>query len=189
MPLDILFAASLGMLTWTFLEYWIHRYLGHVHRHNIFAREHLRHHAEGDYFAPAWKKLAAAAVVATVLATAFSLALGPRLGVTGALSFVGTWLGYEWIHWFAHVHPGSTAYGRWVRRNHFTHHFHHPKGCHGVTTPLWDIVFGTWKAPPACIVVPDRVAMVWLVDDAGQLRPEFSGTWRLRGRRAARAAK
>jgi len=45
-----LLALAAGALSWTFLEYWIHRYAGHVHRRNPFAREHLRHHAQGDDF-------------------------------------------------------------------------------------------------------------------------------------------
>ena len=30
------------------------------------------------------------------------------------------------------------------RRNHMVHHFKRPHQLFGVTTPLWDYVFGTW---------------------------------------------
>ena len=51
-------AIVLGALTWTLLEYCAHRWLGHVHRRNAFGAEHTRHHSQGDYFAPPWKKVA-----------------------------------------------------------------------------------------------------------------------------------
>ena len=59
MSISVVGFALLGALTWSFLEYCIHRWLGHDRRFrkNVFAREHIRHHIEGNYFAPTWKKL------------------------------------------------------------------------------------------------------------------------------------
>jgi hypothetical protein len=56
-------AAVAGAAAWTFLEYVIHRWLGHHPRlrGNPFGVEHVRHHSEGNYFAPNRKKAAAAA--------------------------------------------------------------------------------------------------------------------------------
>jgi hypothetical protein len=187
MPYDMLLAVCFGALTWTLLEYLIHRFLGHVHRTNLFAREHLRHHAEGNYFAPAWKKVAAAVVFALLLGPPAALLVGVRTGLVYVLAVIGAWLAYEWIHWWAHVHPGWTAYGRWVRRNHFAHHFHHPRLGHGVSSPVWDLAFGTWKAAPERIEVPERLAMRWLLDERGELRPEHAAGWTIR-RRSAHAA-
>jgi sterol desaturase/sphingolipid hydroxylase (fatty acid hydroxylase superfamily) len=36
---------------------------------------------------------------------------------------------------------------RYLKKHHMTHHFANPKGYFGVTSPLWDIVFGTLKQP------------------------------------------
>ena len=57
-------AVLLGAFTWTFLEYVIHRFLGHFPRlrKNPFGVEHVRHHIEGNYFAPSYKKLAIGAI-------------------------------------------------------------------------------------------------------------------------------
>lgn len=182
MPYDLLAASLLGGLTWTLLEYLLHRFLGHQHRHNVFAREHLRHHAEGNYFAPAWKKVAAAALFAALLGVPAAALVGARVGLGYVWSVIGAWLAYEWVHWWAHVHPGWTAYGRWVRRNHFSHHFHHPRQCHGVTSPIWDLAFGTWAAPPERIEVPERLAMPWLTDPSGALRDELTDGWTIKRR-------
>ena len=65
----MILALFLGVLTWSLLEYLIHRFLGHEPRTrpNPFAAEHIRHHSEGDYFAPTWKKVLAAALLTAVL--------------------------------------------------------------------------------------------------------------------------
>jgi hypothetical protein len=51
---------------------------------------------------------------------------------------------------------------------------------HGVTSPLWDKVFGTYEAP-AQVRVPRRLAMIWLVDEQGELRAEFADRYVLVG--------
>ncbi len=57
--MSIAVAAIVGALTWSFLEYVIHRWLGHDRRFrgNPFGVEHIRRHAEGGYFAPNKKRL------------------------------------------------------------------------------------------------------------------------------------
>ena len=51
---------------------------------------------------------------------------------------------------------------------------------HGVTLPLWDKVFGTAEAP-AVVRVPRRLALPWMVDEAGELRPELANDYVLVG--------
>ncbi|MEQ1508521.1 MAG: sterol desaturase family protein, partial [Myxococcota bacterium] len=77
---------------------------------------------------------------------------------------VGGWLMYEGLHRAIHVWPARTAYGRWARRHHLHHHFADPARNHGVSTPIWDWVFGTW-VPVDEVVVPPRQAakLPWLV--------------------------
>ena len=55
---------------------------------------------------------------------------------------------------------------------------------HGVTWSVWDHVFGTYEAP-GCVRVPRRMAMVWLVDEDGALRPEFAADYEVVGRSTA----
>ncbi len=175
-----------GMISWSLMEYLIHRFLGHKHRNNPFAGEHLRHHAEGNYFAPPWKKVGAAVLVVGLAAPLASLLVGPALGTLYAVSFTSTYLTYELFHLRAHTHAGSTAYGRWLRRHHFAHHFHGAAYNHGVTSSVWDHVFGTYKAPPAVIRVPAKLAMVWLLDpSSGEVHAHLTEGWALRGQRRA----
>ena len=180
----VVLAALLGVLTWTFLEYVIHRWMGHDERFHKtpFGREHVRHHIEGNYFAPTWKKLIVAAVLTALLSAPAVLLVGAAPGlayVAGLMIFYGV---YEVSHRREHTHPGFGAYGRWARRHHFHHHFVDGRSNHGVTTPLWDVVFGTYQKPGA-IRVPQQLCMSWLRDPTtGDIRAEYADTFSLRGR-------
>lgn len=178
-------ALFLGVLTWSFLEYVIHRWLGHDRRFrgNPFGKEHLRHHVEGDYFAPTWKKLVFAAV-ATAIMSVPAVALAGVYGAAWVAGFVGFYGVYEVLHRREHTHAGIGAYGRWARRHHFHHHFVDGRSNHGVTSPLWDLAFGTYQAP-AVIPVPQRLCMAWLLDpETNDVRAEHASRYVLRAAKA-----
>ncbi|MCC7074427.1 MAG: sterol desaturase family protein [Deltaproteobacteria bacterium] len=171
-----------GPALWSLAEYLLHRFLGHDRRTmpNPFAAEHTRHHAEGDYFAPSWKKALVALVMVPLLGALSALLVGPALGLAFALSFTCAYLGYEWLHRRLHTHRGVGLVGRALRRHHFHHHFGDPKSNHGVTSPLWDLAFGTRRAPGR-IRVPPRMRMRWLIDDeSGEVRAELQPYYELR---------
>jgi sterol desaturase/sphingolipid hydroxylase (fatty acid hydroxylase superfamily) len=175
-------AALLGIATWSVLEYAIHRWLGHDKRwiRNVFGVEHTAHHARGHYFAPTWKKGLAAVIVAGVAIGPAVAVAGPSLGGAYVAGFVGFYLTYELIHRLNHTHAGWGPYGRWARRHHFWHHFHDPKANFGVTSPVWDVVFGT-RVVPGRVLVPERLAMPWLVDPAtGEVRAGLAEMYGLR---------
>jgi sterol desaturase/sphingolipid hydroxylase (fatty acid hydroxylase superfamily) len=178
-------AAVAGAFTWTFLEYVIHRWLGHDGRFrgNPFGVEHVRHHAQGGYFAPNIKKVAAAAVVALALGPPAWL-LGGAVAVAWVAGLVLTFGAYEVFHRREHTHAGWGRYGRWARAHHFHHHFVDTRVNHGVTSPLWDLVFGTYRRV-GIIPVPRKLAMAWLLDDNGAVRAEHAHRYSVRdGRRA-----
>jgi sterol desaturase/sphingolipid hydroxylase (fatty acid hydroxylase superfamily) len=176
-----------GAVTWSAAEYFIHNYLGHrfAKKRNFFSAEHVRHHATTSYFAPSYKKAIAAAVVgAAVAPVAISLA-GPRRGIAYTAGFVGTYLGYELLHRRAHTHPPTNAYGRWLRKHHFHHHFHDPSVNHGVTSPLWDRLMGT-HVVPGKVRVPQKHAMDWLVDaSTTEVWPRYQDDYELVRKRSA----
>jgi sterol desaturase/sphingolipid hydroxylase (fatty acid hydroxylase superfamily) len=179
-PLAI--AALLGAATWTLAEYVLHRFVFHAPRASALgAREHRQHHADPDYFAPWWQK-ALAALAATALLLPLAAA-GLPLGLVFTLGFIAMYLLYEVLHRRVHTRPPRGPYGRWRRRNHLAHHFHDPRRAHGVTTPLWDVVFGT-RLPAGPVRVPRRLAMRWLLDEHGAVRAPFAADYRLVGARA-----
>ena len=179
-PVTTLLALALGGLTWLLAEYLIHRFLGHGRKARLdFGREHTRHHSLGDYFAPTSKKVGAALQASALL----SLITVPFVGLYGVVYTVGFVLVYglyELVHRRAHTHPPTGPYGRWMRKNHFYHHFENPKANHGVTTPLGDVIFRTGVRPQR-IRVPRRLAMSWLVDPAsGEIHDAYRDDYVLR---------
>lgn len=141
----------LGTLGWTLIEYLLHRGLLHYHAQvaaiqNVIEKLHLGHH---------WDPFDEAKITVPVYASlpiAFALLGLFRLIAAGweaaALLMTGTIVGYlyyEVVHF--RIHRGSRR-GRllaWQRANHFFHHYKDADRCFGVTTPLWDWVFGTRK--------------------------------------------
>lgn len=181
---------GLGALSWSFAEYALHRFSGHGPRAKAsqrkpglfdgdFGSEHQAHHADTRYFTPTSRKLGLAAVALPVLAGAGSLLVGPRHAVSFALGFGSAYAWYEIVHRRTHTHAPRGAYSRWARRHHLHHHFESPRSNHGVSTPLWDLVFGT-RQRPGQIRVPRRHAPSWLTDPGtGEVRPEYARDYAL----------
>ena len=171
-----------GGLAWTLTEYGMHHWNGHLLKGKThFSREHLKHHARKDYFTPTGRK-----IVLGLTVTLSLTALGtPLVGLAEAASFAlglgAGYLIYEYVHWANHICAPRTAYGRWARRHHFSHHFSDARYNHGVTTPLWDLIFRTYRTPEK-IKVPAKKAMGWLLTQEGTLRDEFTADYALRGR-------
>lgn len=182
MGIELLVGLVAGVVLWTLLEYVMHRFAGHSNRLGKHVRkEHFAHHATPDYFTSLPKKLLLAVPVLSVIATIGALAFGAA-GVAIAIGTGVGWTFYERLHRATHVRGPQNAYGDWARRHHLHHHFQSPKANHGVTTPIWDWVFGTLEQP-ATITVPRRHvrAFAWLLsDDAQTVAPRYADRYELR---------
>jgi 4-hydroxysphinganine ceramide fatty acyl 2-hydroxylase len=160
-----IFAVSIGIFTWPILEYILHRFLGHVLKLNtLFKKEHSRHHAETNYFAPLKYKLLASIPISTVaMLVASFVSSSLFLGAMYTLGFIGMYSLYEWVHWSFHAHGPKTKIGMRLRKHHFAHHFHNPKLNHGVTTTLLDRIAGTYVKVET-VKVPKNIALPWLFE-------------------------
>jgi sterol desaturase/sphingolipid hydroxylase (fatty acid hydroxylase superfamily) len=135
-------AAMLGGILWYSLcEYAIHRWLYHSGE-NIVVVLHARHHADPDrvYAPPFYYSLA--------IAFAHGALVGVLAGAPAGVVFAGAMLfGYgqqSAIHHASHRYPHLDVLGaRSMLRRH--HAVHHRSGASnfGVSTTLWDRVFGT----------------------------------------------
>lgn len=164
-----------GAFFWTFLEYTIHRGLGHNPKlKNLFTVEHLLHHKEVNYFAAAYKKAGGAIVIVGLLTLILGTLINWVNGFVFSTGLVSMYLGYEFVHNRIHTHAPQNAYGAMLRRHHFYHHFNNPDKNHGVITTFWDKVFGTYVKPAVVIPVPRRSKLKWLVDERGEIYPEFA---------------
>lgn len=176
-----LIAALGGAVGWTFTEYLLHRGLGHRGKlRNPFTVEHLAHHADVSYFAPAYKKVIAMLLAAAITGPLAYVALGAH-GVAALGGFLLMYGMYEVVHRRLHTAPSASRYGRWARRHHLHHHYRRPQMNHGVTTPLWDYVFGTLDVPDI-VRVPRRNALPWMLDASGDLDARYADDFVLVGR-------
>lgn len=130
-----------GGFAWTFFEYLLHRYV--LHEVPVLQEMHEAHHADPTALAgtPSWASLAFVALgIFLPLCWAFGLEHGSAL-TTGIM--IG-YLIYVSVHHVTHhwrLLPGSWLYG--LKHRHARHHFSKVPGNFGVTTQLWDWVFGT----------------------------------------------
>jgi sterol desaturase/sphingolipid hydroxylase (fatty acid hydroxylase superfamily) len=175
---SLIFFISGGFL-WTFSEYALHNWYGHKAKgKNEFSREHLAHHADTSYFAANWKKALATVKVSPFIFVFMSLLNGLLFGSIFTAGFLVTYLTYEAIHRRIHTHAPHNFYSRFIRKHHAYHHFANPRYNHGVTSPAWDLVFGTYKSH-GIIRVPENNAMKWLFDENNNIRPEYSRDYQL----------
>ena len=137
-----------GMFVWTLAEYLLHRFVFHyVPRSDWGKRLHfLMHGIHHDYPQDA-TRLVMPPVVSVPLAFLFYgifTAVLPSLLVSPF--FAGFLLGYvcyDEIHYATHHAPMKGRVGLWLKHHHVRHHYLDPDRGYGVSSPLWDYVFGT----------------------------------------------
>ncbi len=177
-----------GLITWTLVEYGMHNWNGHMLKGRThFSREHLKHHSTKDHFSTLGEKIRSAAPVSLSIWGVSGLVMGWGPATIYSLGIVMGYCVYEYLHWANHMVAPTNAYGRWARRHHFSHHFSDARYNHGVTTPLWDYVFRTYK-DPGVIRVPRKFAMEWLLDEEGEIDAKYQGDFEMSRPRKRRAA-
>jgi sterol desaturase/sphingolipid hydroxylase (fatty acid hydroxylase superfamily) len=152
-PLYIGLAFVVGIFVWSLAEYILHRFVFHFPPRNAWQERlsflfHGVHHAQ-----PRSKtRLVMPPVVSIPLALVFYgvywLVVGVVLGAAHWIAplfsgFVVGYLIYDMFHYAMHHVPMRRGVWRWLRRNHMYHHTQTPDLRFGVSSPLWDIVFGT----------------------------------------------
>lgn len=175
-------STAAGAVSWTFMEYGLHRFAMHeLKGKGLASREHLTHHADVTYFSPMSKKLLSASASSAVVFPLAWRAIGKRDAAALTGGMVATYGIYEVAHRRVHTHAPINAFGRWMRRSHFHHHFGAPMKNFGVTSPVWDIAFRSYE-DPGVITMPRRMAPTWLLDDEGNVKERFAADYVVRGR-------
>ncbi len=140
-----------GLLTWGLIEYAIHRWV--LHRASRIDdarlhgnRVHLAHHAEPH----ALDRLNVQLSESIPVCAAYCLLAWAATGSWRSMTFLydGLMLGYffyEYLDYQAHHGAARGAVVRYFRRYHLLHHHHDARARFGVTSPLFDLVFGTYR--------------------------------------------
>lgn len=140
--LGLALSVGIGVLAWSLAEYWIHRAI--FHGSNGFERMHQIHHAlPRDMVGVAsWGTFAAFAVL-WLVAEVFA---GPAIGSAMTAGFMLGYLSYCMIH--VRMHHGNRARFTRYLAFMFEHHAGHHRGGSGnfgVSSPIWDFVFNTYR--------------------------------------------
>jgi sterol desaturase/sphingolipid hydroxylase (fatty acid hydroxylase superfamily) len=177
-------ALPVGWALWTWAEYMLHRFaMHHLHGKGIMSREHLEHHVTSSWSFSYTHLLSWTGMLLVGFAgwaPLVSLVAGWTAGLAVAVGWAFGYFFYEYQHMVSHLKAPKSRYQRLVRRHHFHHHFGSPMRNHGVSTPFWDRVFGTYEHPER-VRVPRRLALPWLVDETGEILPEFQADYVLVG--------
>ncbi len=142
-----------GLFLWTITEYTLHRFLFHYKPRNpteekIFFLFHGVHHAQ-----PQCKtRLVMPPVLSIPLALLFyglfvllfgQILSAPQWVAPMFSGFITGYLVYDLTHYATHHFPMRSGYLKYIKRYHMMHHYKTPNQRYGVSSPLWDMVFGT----------------------------------------------
>lgn len=143
---------STGWLFWSFLEYFIHRFL----MHELIipgAKDNLFHHHEHHQNPKDLKvKFIHRLSFVIVFLTALILSIKTR-GYTAILAgFLGGFSTYNLIHYILHQPFGKYLFPK-VQRSHILHHYNRPHHGYSFSTSLWDWIFRT-QPPKTDVITP-----------------------------------
>ena len=127
------------------------------------------------------KKLLSAVGTATVAWPTASAVIDRRWATAFTGGMLGTYFWYELVHRRLHTHPPTHAYGRWACRNHLQHHFGSPMRNHGVTSPVWDKVFGTYDEPGHLTTRPAAWHPSGSSTKSGEAHPDLADDYLVKG--------
>jgi sterol desaturase/sphingolipid hydroxylase (fatty acid hydroxylase superfamily) len=142
---------AFGVLSWTLIEYGLHRFVFHYSARSEFGRKllyaaHISHHDHPR----AANQLFSSLVLSLPIATAYFLLAWFVTGSSHAASYLFAGLAagyscYEWLHFQAHHRRPRLRLFKYLKMYHLLHHHDTPELRFGVSSPLFDMLFGTFR--------------------------------------------
>ncbi len=146
-------AFGAGFLVWTLTEYVMHRYVFHYEPTHpilkwIWYLIHGVHHEQPQcktrLVMPPILSIPLAFLFYALFHTVIAVGLSAPAWVAPAFAgFILGYLTYDMLHYAEHHLPMSWGVLKFLKRYHLLHHFKTPDDRFGVSSPLWDVVFGT----------------------------------------------
>lgn len=146
----ILAIAPFGLLVWTLTEYLLHRFVFHFPAESKFGERlvyliHGLHHSDPIDPTRLVMPPFPGVVIASILFFIFRLFLGPVYIEPFFGFFLLGYLWYDYTHYAVHHFTPRTRVGKYLKQHHMLHHYATPELRMGISTPLWDYVFGTLR--------------------------------------------
>ncbi len=141
-----LFAA--GFLSWTAVEYFLHRFVFHYHpTSDLGKRIHFLVHGVHHDYPHDSKRLVMPPAISVPLAFIFYYGFIYLMGETMTASFfagfVLGYLCYDMLHYAVHHANWDNKWFMEIKAHHLKHHFKDPERGFGVSSTLWDKIIGT----------------------------------------------
>jgi sterol desaturase/sphingolipid hydroxylase (fatty acid hydroxylase superfamily) len=138
----------LGVLMWTFLEYTLHRYFFHLEpKTERGQRIHfLLHGVHHDYPSDATRLVMPPGFsipLAVLFYYLFVLMFGRQFMPPAYAGMVFGYICYDMLHYATHHFSMKRGVWLWLKQYHMRHHYQDEHTGYGVSSPLWDYVFGT----------------------------------------------
>lgn len=149
MPLGaFLLGLAGGLLLWTLLEYLLHRFVFHFEPRSGWGKKvHFTVHGVHHAYPQDATRLVMPPVLSIPLGMATFGLLWNTLGApwTPAVfsGLVIGYMAYDTIHFAVHHLHFRNRVFQALKKQHVRHHFQDPHRGYGVSTPFWDLVFGT----------------------------------------------
>ncbi len=140
-----LFAA--GFFLFTLVEYLMHRYLFHIDT-STKRKAKLQYTLHGVHheYPKDKERLAMPPIMSITIATTllflFKLILSDMVFAFLPGFLVG-YAGYLFMHYILHTYKAPKGFFNFLWANHAVHHYKDQSKAFGVSSPLWDYVFGT----------------------------------------------
>ncbi len=144
---------TLGIVFWTLAEYFLHRYLFHWITDSSFVQKfhysvHGYHHEFPRDDTRVFMPPAAGIVLSALFLGIYYLIFANHAFIFTA-GFINGYLLYSSIHYSTHkFKPPRLRVLKVLWRHHNLHHYRFPDKAFGVSSPLWDYVFGTMPPMP-----------------------------------------
>jgi sterol desaturase/sphingolipid hydroxylase (fatty acid hydroxylase superfamily) len=140
---------AVGFVAFTWVEYMTHRYIFHMGTYNKM-REKLQYTIHGVHheFPKDKERLAMPPLLSITIATLLLLGLRVVLGDLVFSFLPGFLVGYAYylsVHYMVHVYQPPKNVFKWLWINHSVHHYKDGEYVFGVSSPLWDYVYGTMR--------------------------------------------
>lgn len=139
----------LGILAFTWVEYMMHRYVFHMKTYSEF-RAKLQYTIHGVHheFPKDKDRLAMppllSVTIATILLLLFRLVMGD-FAFAFLPGFLVGYAAYLAIHYMVHAFPPPKNVFKALWVNHGIHHYKDGDLIFGVSSPLWDYIYGTMR--------------------------------------------
>ncbi|MEJ7875735.1 MAG: sterol desaturase family protein [Solirubrobacterales bacterium] len=137
-----------GLAIWTLSEYWLHRKVFHWEPdHPIGSRMHfIIHGVHHDHPNDKMRLVmppGASIPLALLFFGIFWLIFGMPTAYPLFAGFLVGYLIYDYTHYWLHHAVPKSEFGKRLREQHMRHHFQDHRYGYGVSSPIWDAVFGT----------------------------------------------